>query len=165
MCVLLRMKHLFRLCGIVLCLLFFSSGVLAFNQATAKKFLLYSYSAYCYQPFIQNWSCDYCKGDTTGFQTTATSYDEGTNTFAYVGVNTNNQEIIVCFRGTQEESLKNWITNIKILKTNTPFLVNGSFVADGFYDAWEAHRDNIFSATQSLAQQYPDYQIWVRLNM
>lgn len=131
------------------------------EEEQALKFLYYAYSAYCNATALTEWNCPYCIGETEGFLTTATVYDNDTNTFGYVGYHPIYQEIIVSFRGTDSDSLKNWIVDLRFFKTDTTFLHDGTKVASGFAGAWQKLRPGIFTAVLGLVLDLPFYQVWI----
>jgi len=125
------------------------------SEAIGFEYLHYAYAAYCPQSSLQSWTCKWCSGNgTKGFQPTAFAFDEETNTFAYIGYLAANKTIIVAFRGTQSDSLKNWITDLLFPKTTPYKNMTGIEVSDGFYNAWNRLRSQVFSAVSALVSQF-----------
>jgi len=86
-------------------------------------------------------------------------YDSGTDAFGYIGTNPQFQEIVIVFRGSS--SIQNWILNLQIYKSQTPFGGGSGAVATGFYTFWTALRPQVTSALEALVQANPSYRITV----
>lgn len=107
--------------------------------------------------------------DTASIYTTF--YDSGTNTFAYLAIDTIHSQIIVVFRGTQITSASNLWTDADIVPVSFTelsqcvgaFGVPLCFVHQGFYSAWKAVEAGVISAVTSLRAQpaYASYQVVV----
>jgi len=134
----------------------------SFDEADTKNYVYYSYSSYCSFSRIQDWSCDFCEGDTVGFKTLQVSYDKPTDSAAVIGYHPTRQEIIVAFRGTDPLSIKNWIEDLEFKKVPLGFPNTGdSNCHEGFLDAYTPHAAVIFSTVQELVQQYPTFNVVV----
>lgn len=132
------------------------------NQNDAERMIRYSYSAYCHQYPILEWNCIFCDGLTTGFVTAYYSYDSPTDTAAYVGYNTVNQEIIVAFRGTQPAHIMDWVDDAQYWKCDMPlYNVTGAKVHSGFYIAYETHAAAVTKVMFELMDTYPAYQVFI----
>eukprot|EP00455_Lapot_gusevi_P016434 TRINITY_DN1846_c0_g3_i6.p1 TRINITY_DN1846_c0_g3~~TRINITY_DN1846_c0_g3_i6.p1 ORF type:complete len:285 (+),score=60.76 TRINITY_DN1846_c0_g3_i6:136-990(+) len=130
------------------------------NVALGERYLFYSFASYCQQGSLADWACLWCIGDTSGFQVMNFNVDPHTNTTCFAGVNSQTQEIVVAFKGTDPKSLKNVITDLNFFKTDTPFDgLPGAYVHGGFMKAYKAHKPIIMSTIVSLVQQYPGYSI------
>jgi hypothetical protein len=113
--------------------------------------LMYSYSAYCPESKIVNWSCFFCVynlSDTKGFKVASVVQYAPTNTFGYIGNNGKTVEVV--FRGTQPASLENWITDLSAFHTKPYPNVPNAFVHSGFMDAYDAVKPAVRSAVASL---------------
>jgi type II secretory pathway pseudopilin PulG len=117
----------------------------AYNQ------LMYSYSAYCAEATVTSWNCYYCTLNssmtTKGFKPTAIIKNALTNTFGYVGVQGTIVEVV--FRGTQSNSLQNWITDISAGKSAPYPNVTGATVHSGFLTAYDVVRTQVRNAVEA----------------
>jgi len=130
-----------------------------FSTDVAEQLLNYAYAAYCPQNQLQNWTCQWCKD---GFYPVAFPYDRRTNTFGYVGVNMTDRTIVVSFRGTQSNSLRNWVIDLFYLHGTVTYKnLTGVEVHKGFYDAYLRLRDQVLYSVQDLAKTYPQYGLVV----
>jgi len=125
---------------------------------TAKRFLLYSYSAYK-NTSLWNWSCQYCVNETAGFVVTNLFYNASTDGFGYAGYNPKYGEIVVAFRGST--SLTNWILNLQFYKSPYPFagLPAGTIHA-GFFDTYMTLQSSVLTAVRTLRNQHPQYALY-----
>ncbi|WZY75124.1 hypothetical protein YC2023_021508 [Brassica napus] len=83
------------------------------------------------------WTCERCNGLTKGFQVIEIIVDIEYCLQAYVGVAKDLNAIIIAFRGTQEHSIQNWISDLfwKQLDLNYPDMPD-AMVHHGFYTAY-----------------------------
>jgi hypothetical protein len=51
----------------------------------------------------------------------AISYDDPSDTYAYVGVNVQRRELLIIFKGTNSSSLKDWIVDLDVFVADKPF--------------------------------------------
>jgi len=129
------------------------------DKADALRFLYFSYAAYCPQSELQSWSCKFCNAS---FEVTAFLSDSQYNTFGYVGYASDSNEIVVAYRGTEGDSLKNWIEDLKFDHTKTPFDgLPGAFVDLGFYQCYISLQAQTLTAVSTLSAQYPSASISV----
>jgi len=130
----------------------------SYSLPVATNYLFYAYSSYCPPSALQDWSCFWCQNTVENFTVTQIFYDEFTNTFGFAGYN--NREILVSFRGTRESSLDNWITDLNSMAlVDFPIGGQNAKVADGFYSAYTALRDQIRKAVQILQTSFPTFPI------
>eukprot|EP01110_Echinostelium_bisporum_P006857 TRINITY_DN26852_c0_g1_i1.p1 TRINITY_DN26852_c0_g1~~TRINITY_DN26852_c0_g1_i1.p1 ORF type:complete len:151 (+),score=14.43 TRINITY_DN26852_c0_g1_i1:40-492(+) len=115
-----------------------------YDHDIAMQQLLFSYSAYCPESDIASWTCYWCNkypNYTTGFNVMNVVYNSSTNILAYVGYDTTNDAIQVVFRGTQPQSIKDWIEDMEF-GHKIPYPKNPDvFVHGGFYNAYLSIRD------------------------
>jgi len=119
-----------------------------------------SFSSYCSQAVVTNWSCVYC---TSQFTVVQYSYDQTTDTVGFVGYDDNNRRIVVAFRGSMT-SLANIGEDLKSALISATFLQgidSNALVHQGFYEVYRAHLQDITGAVSKLQAQYPDYGLWL----
>lgn len=97
------------------------------------------------------------------FVASAFPYDKLTNTFGYVGHNPDNRTIVVSFRGTENESLKNWITDLyfplkEVYNASNPTM-EPIEVHSGFYGAYKRLSSAVRSAVQVELSKNPSYSV------
>lgn len=122
----------------------------AFDINQAYTYLMYSYSAYCPESKLVNWNCFFCNKNvsTAGFKVHTVVQNAPTNTFGYIG--DNGKTIVVAFRGTQPDSLENWISDFDIVHTKPYPNVPNAFVHSGFLDAYDVVKPFVRNAVFDL---------------
>jgi len=120
----------------------------------SKNYLMHAYAAYCTADSLRSWDCFWCANTTEKFFVTHVFYEEFTNTYGYIGYNS--QEIMVVFRGTREDSLKNWITDLNsMVLIWYPSAGPYAAIAGGFYLAYTGVREETRDAIRALRTQFP----------
>eukprot|EP00003_Mantamonas_plastica_P024706 TRINITY_DN465_c0_g1_i1.p1 TRINITY_DN465_c0_g1~~TRINITY_DN465_c0_g1_i1.p1 ORF type:complete len:327 (+),score=53.90 TRINITY_DN465_c0_g1_i1:119-982(+) len=114
----------------------------------AKEFLLQSYAAYCSPQDLMSWECKWCK-QLPYTKVVGTMYDNRTETFGFIGYNSDSRKITVSFRGTVFTDLQNWIANLDISKSADYPGVPNAKVHQGWYEAYQ----NLAPATRQYFQQ------------
>jgi len=141
---------------VVLFGLFALSSALNWNATLHMRLLNYAGASYCPQQRIQNWECRYCQGNVN---ITNIFSDSDTNPFGYAGLDFDNNFIIITFRGTQPDSLKNWITDLNFAKMTDYYIGKNAKVHSGFLDAYSTIRTSVQSAIKTLRAQNPGMQL------
>jgi hypothetical protein len=132
----------------------------AYNPQRSAEYLMFAYGAYCNSDDLQSWSCYWCLNPAATHLTTTNFFeDKKTNTFGYAGVSSN--EIIVSFRGTESDSLQNWITDLEFAKTSPYKNMPDVKVHDGFYKAYQTVEDAVRSAVSNLTARHPSFPVVV----
>jgi len=131
-----------------------------FDQSQALRFLYYSYAAY-QTLSVGSWTCTYCTayGPASTFVPVATFSDFVTDGFGYIGYNPNYNEIVISFRGSS--SIRNWIQDLQIYSSHTPFGGGSGNVATGFYNVYTALQSAVLTQLRALAQSQSGYNIYV----
>ena len=82
------------------------------------------------------------------------------NTFAFTGYSTNENQIVVSFRGTNGKDYKNWITNavVQMLEYEN---VPGAMVHRGFKGAYDFISKSIRQNVKDLIKDHPTAKILV----
>jgi hypothetical protein len=104
-----------------------------------------------------NWTCERCNGLTKGFQVIEIIFDVEHCLQAYVGVAKDLNAIIIAFRGTQEHSIQNWVSDLfwKQLDLNYPDMPD-AMVHHGFYSAYHntTVRPAVLAAVKRAKKSY-----------
>ncbi|WOL11836.1 lipase-like [Canna indica] len=110
------------------------------------------------------WTCTRCTGLTEGFEVVGLIVDVQHCLQAYVGVAHDLNAIVIAFRGTQENSIRNWIEDLfwKQLDLNYPDMPD-AMVHHGFYSAYHntTLRPGIVIAVQKAREFYGDIPVMV----
>jgi len=89
-------------------------------------------------------------------------YNKTTDTRVFVATTkdriTAHENIVVSFRGT--ETLKNWIENLKIAKTDSEMSCPSCKVHSGFIDSWRPVQTRVLAEIQRLKALYPDAKLY-----
>eukprot|EP01116_Phalansterium_solitarium_P025460 TRINITY_DN9753_c0_g1_i1.p1 TRINITY_DN9753_c0_g1~~TRINITY_DN9753_c0_g1_i1.p1 ORF type:complete len:332 (+),score=58.81 TRINITY_DN9753_c0_g1_i1:108-1103(+) len=128
-------------------------GPYAFSLA--QHYVLYSFAAYCDPLSIMQWRCQYCVAP--GLETPAVKFllsNETYNVFGWAG--SLSDQVIISFRGTEPDSLDNWIEDLKTATMRPYPDVPNALVHDGFYEAYKAVRDQVRVAAKLLQLQNPN---------
>jgi len=129
-----------------------------YSRDLSLHYLMYAYASYCKAPALSNWSCYWCNNNNTApLRVTDTFFNSSSNIFAFLGYN--NKEIILSFRGTQQNSLSNWVSNLNIASTVAYKDVPKAEVHDGFYHAYMGLHTQIISAVSRLTSKYPSLPV------
>jgi len=134
-------------------------NVTKWNYPTGYTFTMYAYAAYCPMDLLANWTCKWCQADkaTQTFQVTSVIYNQTENTQVYVGVNPYLQLIIVSFRGTVAESIKNWEEDFDFTFVHPYPSQPDVAVSNGFWKAYSSVSAQVLSATNALLVKYKGY--------
>eukprot|EP01121_Diplochlamys_sp_Union-15-3_P012229 TRINITY_DN3636_c0_g1_i1.p1 TRINITY_DN3636_c0_g1~~TRINITY_DN3636_c0_g1_i1.p1 ORF type:complete len:294 (+),score=48.78 TRINITY_DN3636_c0_g1_i1:85-966(+) len=123
---------------------------------TLKTILFYAYSSYCPPNQLQNWDCYWCNTTT---KVTQIFSDSTTNTYGWIGISGNT--IVLSFRGTEGQSIQNWITDLESA-LHVPYpSISGATVAKGFYDAFSTISGAVISEAKKMISSYPGATILV----
>ncbi|PON80293.1 Fungal lipase-like domain containing protein [Parasponia andersonii] len=108
------------------------------------------------------WTCARCDGVTEGFQMIELVVDIQNCLQAFVGVAEDLNSIVIAFRGTQENSIQNWIEDLfwKQLDLDYPGMPD-AMVHRGFYYAYHntTIRSAILNAVKRAQEYYGDINI------
>ncbi|XP_030507768.2 lipase [Cannabis sativa] len=111
-----------------------------------------------------SWTCERCDGVTEGFQMIELVVDIQNCLQAFVGVAEDLNSIVIAFRGTQENSIQNWIEDLfwKQLDIDYPGMPD-AMVHHGFYHAYHntSIRPAILNAVKRAQDYYGDINIYV----
>lgn len=136
-----------------------------YNHTLAR--ILVQYDAAVYESDLTelfSWTCSRCNGPTEGFEVIELIVDIQHCLQSYVGVAKDLNAIIIAFRGTQENSLQNWVEDLywKQLDINYPGMPD-AMVHHGFYFAYHntTLRPGVTCAVKRAKKLYGDLDIIV----
>ncbi|KAG2594119.1 hypothetical protein PVAP13_5NG620700 [Panicum virgatum] len=136
-----------------------------YNSTLAK--ILVEYAAAIYTADLTqlfNWTCARCGDLIKGFKMIQIVVDVENCLEAYVGFASDINAIVVVFRGTQENSIQNWIEDLlwKQLDLDYPGMPE-AMVHRGFYSAYHntTLRDGIVSGIKKTRKFYGDIPIMI----
>jgi hypothetical protein len=114
-----------------------STLAFAYDQSEAINQVYLSGAAYCSGGSLQSWSCG-AACDNVGVDrgSVHTAYDSDLNVFGFAA--TRNGQPLLSFRGTNPDSLQDWIDDLSTEKTTPEFSCGGCEVHDGFYQSYLA---------------------------
>lgn len=152
---------LFVLSCVVLCASFTpvssDRGAPGFKVDVASRAHDFAMASYCDPNEVSAWNCSWCQEGSKSFKTSIVSYDRGTDTTVFAGVDLDAEQIVVSIRGTRESSIKDWIVDFSILMVQREFGNNTVSVHDGFLKAWEKHEKAVMDAVAQLSNTYPTF--------
>ncbi|KAL9279907.1 putative triacylglycerol lipase [Arabidopsis thaliana] len=161
-------KRWFFLLAIFVCLVSSSCGrVLKFKSDDGRPvynhtlaITLVEYTSAVYMSDLSElftWTCERCNGLTKGFEVIEIIVDVEHCLQAYVGVAKDLNAIIIAFRGTQEHSIQNWVSDLfwKQLDLNYPDMPD-AMVHHGFYSAYHntTVRPAVLDAVKRAKESY-----------
>ncbi|XP_047340571.1 lipase-like [Impatiens glandulifera] len=109
-----------------------------YNDTLAKILAQYASVAYLRETTkLVSWTCSRCNGLTKGFEFVELIVDVEHNLQAYVGFANNLNSFVISFRGTQGNSIQNWIANLYLIKLDLHYPdMPGAMVHHGFYSSY-----------------------------
>lgn len=132
-----------------------------FDLATANRYVYFSGAAYCADPiFVKNsiddWSCNACKQ----FPNVEAQVFHGSKKDAngFVGYDSDANEVIISFAGTDPLSIANWIDDLDFIKTDYPYC-DGCQVHEGFYKSFNSVKDDVKVLLDSYLAQHSNASI------
>uniref|UniRef100_A0ACD5WVV3 Uncharacterized protein n=2 Tax=Avena sativa TaxID=4498 RepID=A0ACD5WVV3_AVESA len=142
-----------------------SEQTFVFNYTLAKTIVEYASAVYMTDlTALYTWTCSRCNDLTQGFEIRCIIVDVQNCLQAFIGVDHNLNAIIVAIRGTQENSVQNWIRDLvwKQVDLNYPNMP-GAKVHTGFYSAYNNTilRLVITNAVRKARNLYGDISIIV----
>ena len=94
---------------------FASASILAsanYDASIALKSMYYAGASYCDKGTLDTWTCGEPCSSNAGVSSIFRIENELLDTFAFVTYNSDDNEIVVSFRGTNGADFLNWMTNI-----------------------------------------------------
>ncbi|XP_024528305.1 lipase [Selaginella moellendorffii] len=127
-----------------------------YNRTLAKIMVRYASAVYLDDSAsLLKWNCSRCNGVIKDFHVTALVVDVRHCLQAFVGVSESLHAIVIAFRGTQENSMANWMEDLyfKELDLNYPGTKDAK-VHHGFYSAYHntSMRASIMAAISYIEQ-------------
>ena len=108
-----------------------------YDENIAYKGVMYSAAAYCLYSDLDAWDCGVPCTNTRGIfrGSIVRSVKNEDDLFGFVAYNSEDQEVVVSFRGTNGLDFKNWYMNMKTDKVPYSTL-DGALVHVGWYTGW-----------------------------
>ncbi|KAF7014410.1 hypothetical protein CFC21_028405 [Triticum aestivum] len=136
-----------------------------FNYTLAKTIVEYASAVYMTDlTALYTWTCSRCNDLTKGFEIRCIIVDIQNCLQAFIGVDHNLNAVIVAIRGTQENSVQNWIKDLvwKQVDLNYPNMPDAK-VHTGFYSAYNNTllRPAITNAVRKARRLYGDISVIV----
>ncbi|KAF5738700.1 Alpha/beta-Hydrolases superfamily protein [Tripterygium wilfordii] len=136
-----------------------------YNHTLAKILVEYASAVYLSDlTELFSWTCSRCDGLTKGFEVIELIVDVQHGLQGYVGVAKDPNAIIIAFRGTQGQSIQNWIEDLywKQLDLNYPGMPD-AMVHHGFFSAYynTTIHPGILTAIKEAKEIYGDLDIMV----
>lgn len=159
--------------AVLMCLLLLCSGrelknkkqAPTYNSTLAKTLAEYTSAVYTNDlSQLFTWTCEKCGDLTEGFEVIELIIDVKNCLEAYVGFASDMNAVVVAFRGTQENSIQNWIEDLfwKQLDFDYPGMTEAK-VHSGFYSAYHntTLRDGVINGIQKAREAYGNIPIMV----
>lgn len=136
-----------------------------FNYTLAKTIVEYASAVYMTDlTALYTWTCSRCNDLVQGFEVRCIIVDVQNCLQAFIGVDHNLNAIVVAIRGTQVNSVQNWIKDLvwKQVNFNYPNMPNAK-VHTGFYSTYNNTllRPAITNAVRKARKLYGDISIIV----
>ncbi|KAI9292198.1 alpha/beta-hydrolase [Neoconidiobolus thromboides FSU 785] len=128
------------------------------TEEESKDYVLFASSVYCPKEQIINWSCSRCRLRSDITQAMVFEH-KNTESRAFITVDHKNRNVIIAFRGSA--NLKNWLQNVKILKSELLPDNPEVQVHLGFKQCMGALRPNYLPVISNLLKTYPNYHLIV----
>ncbi len=135
-----------------------------FNLNAAKRYVALCGASYCTDPLIakntiDDWSCKACQSYPN---MKATTFHGGSQTDAngFVGYDSDANEVIVAFAGTDPFSIANWIDDLDFIQTDYPYC-SGCKVHEGFYRSYLSINEVVKSLVNTYYSQHPNATLTV----
>jgi ribosomal protein L37AE/L43A len=126
----------------------------------SQRYVDFCGAAYCTDPILKrntvdDWSCSACKNYP---HTVAKSFHGANRTDAngFVAYDSDANEIVVSFSGTDPFSIQNWIDDLDFIKTSYPYCSSTKCqVHEGFYKAYLSVDSQVKSLVNNYASSHP----------
>jgi hypothetical protein len=127
----------------------------------SNRYVTFCGAAYCTDQTLKrnsvnDWSCQACKKYP---HVTAVSFHGKTNDAnGFVGYDSDANEIIVSFSGTNPLSIQNWIDDLDFFQTAYPYC-SGCQVHRGFYNTYLSVDSQVKNLIKNFTSQHPSASI------
>jgi len=131
------------------------------DVAQAQLSVNLSASAYCNEQQVRAWTCVPCVGSGLKLDVLDFFYAKETDTNGYVGVDHDNERIIVAFMGTRD--IKQWIENFDFVKRPLPYPGASAAVEvhAGFLRSYLTVKRNIDTAINKTLASHAGYKLHI----
>eukprot|EP01040_Poterioochromonas_malhamensis_P010694 gene10694-11650_t len=129
----------------------------SYNLDLSKRYVTFSGAAYCTDQTLKrntvnDWSCSACKSYP---HVTATSvHGKSNDANGFVGYDSDANEIIVSFSGTNPLSIQNWIDDLDFFQTAYPYCSDCQ-VHRGFYNTYLSVDSQVKELVKNFTSQHP----------
>ncbi|KAJ3683754.1 hypothetical protein LUZ60_013981 [Juncus effusus] len=133
----------------------------SFNHTLALTLVEYASAVYATDlTALFDWTCDRCCNLTTGFEVIELIVDISNCLQAFVGVASDPNAIIIAIRGTQENSIQNWICDFVWQELDLPDMAKAK-VHRGLYTTYNNTilRSSIAKAVKKIRKSYGDLTV------
>ncbi|XP_022138095.1 lipase isoform X2 [Momordica charantia] len=142
-----------------------SGDTISYNHTLAQILVKFASAAYISDlTELFTWTCSRCDGPTKGFEVIELIVDVQHCLQSYVGVSNSLNAVVIAFRGTQENSIQNWVEDLywKQLDLMYPGMPD-AMVHHGFYYAYHntTIRPGILRAVERARKFYGNLDIMV----
>ncbi len=131
-----------------------------YDEDRAKRAMAYSAATYCLKSTIENWSCGEACDYFEKIKTAILVEDPVLRILGYVTYDSEENEIVVAFRGTNGLDRANWLQNLKMymkpIDDEEDILVHA-----GILESYLGIKDGIRAAVKKLLQSIPQANIFV----
>ncbi|KAG9302066.1 hypothetical protein G9A89_021110 [Geosiphon pyriformis] len=124
-----------------------------------RSFAFYADVAYYQFEKINKWSCGGSCDANPGTRVVGT-FESHLDTQAYIAVNDLRKLIILSFRGTQPQHLKDLWTDAQLFFTKYRSIPKAK-IHQGFFKAFDSVAENILNKVKALLNTYPSYSVGV----
>lgn len=134
----------------------------SYPPGLASKLLHFAEASYCPDQRVAGWECPPCKLEPA-FNVTRVLSRHADDTHGFVGYDSNENAVIAAFRGTDPLRVRSWMVDLEsAVQVQYPYAdCKGCQVAEGFYSAFAAIRNEAVSAVTKLVAQYPSARIMI----
>jgi len=148
----------------------------AYSETTAKTVFKLASSAYCNDAGLADWACRPCASSELLARSVSVYQNSKHNMHAFTalvpgsaldGLNGSFVEdedspvIVISFKGTQSDSLKNWLEDLKFARTSHGMSCVGCAVHSGFTELWAAVATPLVADVRHLLVAHPGARIVV----
>lgn len=124
-----------------------------FDIAYATRMTHLASAAYC-ESEVNTWSCGFHCDSVSGLSMIQYVYYKPANLAGFVAWDSEQDAIVVSFRGTQGTSIRNWLKNLDAFTTKPYSQYPKAKVHGGFHQAWVDLRPDIMAAVAKVQAEH-----------
>jgi predicted lipase len=122
---------------ILILTLIVSAAYAQYNEELSKELCEIAVAAYCKPVKLLDWSCGPCKKSMLQITNVSLIVNSTAATMGFIAVSQKLQSIIVAFRGSDLDKVKNWVQSLSFISTSYPLCDGKCRVHEGFYHAYQ----------------------------